>query len=263
MRLLPLAEFTYNAAKHKAIGMTPFEADIGYIPWLLLDLLASHPWCLDSEEGLAYAEKLSKTLRMLRERMEETQVTMTAEANEKWQAHPFRVGDEVFLDTRSLSIGYANVTGAANDSNNSRKFQHPYVGPFKQLKKAGKNAFVLDIPAHWHLHPVFNVARLKPSRVDRSREHPPPLPLRSRAMVEYEVETIQEHRGTMVQDLEYLVKWVGYSDTTWEPLANLRGSSNELLREYHAANGIRTYRCMERGCGAKEAEEGRMVACLL
>jgi len=114
------------------------------------------------------------------------------------------------------------------------------------LKKAGENRFVLDIPAHWHLHPVFNDARLKPSRVDRNREHPPPPPRRYTVMVEYEVETIREHRGTTVRDLEYLVKWVGYSDTTWEPLANWRGSSNELLCEYHGANGLRTYRWMER-----------------
>jgi len=214
VRLLPLAEFTYNAVKHKAIGMAPFETDIGYVPRLPLDLLAPDPRRLDSEEGLAYAEKLSKTLRMLHERMEETQVTMTTEANEKRQAHPFRVGDEVFLDTRSLPIGYANVTGAANDCNNSRKFQHPYAGPFMLLKKAGENAFVLDIPAHWRLHPVFNVARLKPSRVDRNHEHPPPPPLHSTATVKYEVETIREHRGITVRDLEYLVKWVGYSDAT-------------------------------------------------
>jgi transposase InsO family protein len=218
-RLLPLAEFTYNAAKHKAIGMSPFEADIGYVPRLPLDLLAPDPRRLSSEEGASYAEKLAKTLRMLRERMEESQVAMTAEANEKRQAHPFRVGDEVFLDTRLLPIGYANVTGTANDSNNSRKFQHPYAGPFKLLKKAGENAFVLNIPTHWHLHPVFNVARLKPSRVDRNREHPPPPPLRSTATAEYEVEAIQEHRGTTVRDLEYLVKWVGYGEATWEPLA--------------------------------------------
>ena len=245
MRLLPLAELTYNVANHKAIGMAPFEADIGHVPRLPLDLLAPDPRRLDSEEGLAYAEKLCKTLRMLHERMEEPQVAMTAEANEKRQAPLFRVGDEVFLDTRLLPIGYTNVT--ANDSNNSRKFQHPYAGPFKLLKKVGENAFVLDIPRHWRLNPVFNVARLKPSRVDRSREHPPPPPLRSTATVEYEVETIQEHRGTAVRDLKYLVKWVGYSDVTWEPLANLRGSSNELLREYHAAHGLRIYRWMEQG----------------
>jgi len=56
---------------------------------------------------------------------------------------------------------------------------------------------------------------------------------------------IREHRGTTVQDLEYLVKWVGYVDPMWEPLANLRGSSNELLGEYHAANGLRVYQWME------------------
>jgi len=136
---------------------------------------------------------------MLHERMEETQVAMTAEANEKRQAHPFRVGDVVFLDTRLLPIGYANVTGTANDSYNSRKFQHPYAGPFKLLKKVEENAFVLDIPAHWRLHPVFNVSRLKPSKVDRSREHPPPPQLRSTAAVEYEVEAIREHRGGTVR----------------------------------------------------------------
>ena len=83
VRLLLLAEFMYKAAKHKPIGMAPFEADIGYVPQLPLDHLAPDPQRLDCEEGLAYAENLSETLRMLRERMEETQVTMTMEANEK------------------------------------------------------------------------------------------------------------------------------------------------------------------------------------
>ena len=72
VRLLPLAKFVYNATKHKAIDMAPFEVDIGYVPGLPLDHLAPDLQRLDSEEDPAYAEKLSKTLRMLRERMEET-----------------------------------------------------------------------------------------------------------------------------------------------------------------------------------------------
>jgi len=111
---------------------------------------------------------------------------------------------------------------------------------------AGENTCVLEIPAHWRLHPVFNVAGFKLSRVDRTREHLPPPPLRSTASVEYEVESIREHRGITVRHLEYLVKWVGYTDTMSKPLVNLRGSSNELLGEYHAANGLRVYRWMER-----------------
>jgi hypothetical protein len=84
---------------------------------------------------------------------------------EHWACYvhgPFQVGNEVFLDTLLLPVGYANVTEAANDSNNSCKNQHPYAGPFRLLKKVCKNAFVLDIRAHWRLHPVFNVSRLKP-----------------------------------------------------------------------------------------------------
>jgi len=76
--LLLLAEFTYNAAKHKAIGMSPFEPDIGYIPRLPLDLLALGPPTPISRPGKEYVECLVKILRTLRERMEETQLTMVS-----------------------------------------------------------------------------------------------------------------------------------------------------------------------------------------
>jgi len=170
---------------------------------------------------------------------------MVTEANKHCQLHPFRIGNSVFLDTRLLPVGYANVNSTANNSANLQKFQHPYASRFTILKSASENAFVLNILAHWRLHQVFNVVRLKLSGVNRTREHPPPPPLHSTTTVEYEVESIRKHRGTTVRDLEYLVKWVGYGDPTWEPLANLRGSSNELLGEYHTANGLCVYRWME------------------
>jgi len=147
-QLLPLAKFTYNAAKHKAIRMSPFEADIGYIPRLPLDLLALGPFIPNSPSAASYTEKLTKILRMLRERMQETQLAMVSDANEQRQQHPFKVGDDVFLDTRLLPVGYANVTGVASEVQNSRKFLHPYAGPFKLLKQVGNNAFLLDIPTH-------------------------------------------------------------------------------------------------------------------
>jgi len=88
-QLLLLAEFTYNAAKHKAIGMSPFEADIGYIPRLPLNLLAPGPFIPNSPSATSYAEKLTKTLRMLRERIEEIQLAMVSDANKQQQQHPF------------------------------------------------------------------------------------------------------------------------------------------------------------------------------
>jgi len=132
-QLLPLAEFTYNVAKYMAIGMSPFQVDIGYIPRLPLDLLAPRPSIPNSSSATTFTENLTKTFWMHRERMEETQLAMVTEANEH-QQHPFSVGDEVFLDTRLLPVGYTNVTGVASDVTNSWKFQHPYTRPFKLLK---------------------------------------------------------------------------------------------------------------------------------
>jgi hypothetical protein len=40
-RLLTLAEFAYNAIRQKSIEMSPFEADLTYIPRMPLDALAS------------------------------------------------------------------------------------------------------------------------------------------------------------------------------------------------------------------------------
>jgi len=45
--------------------MSPFEADIGYIPRLPLDLLAPGPFIPNSPPAASYEEKLMKTLRVL------------------------------------------------------------------------------------------------------------------------------------------------------------------------------------------------------
>jgi hypothetical protein len=92
----PLAEFTYNTAKHKTIGMSPFEADIGYVPWLPLDLIAPSPQTPGLHSGATHAEKMAKILKVLRERMEERQLTITIETNEMRQPHPFRMGTNTF-----------------------------------------------------------------------------------------------------------------------------------------------------------------------
>ena len=85
--------------------MSPFEADIGYIPRLPLNLLAPGMRMPNSRPGTEFAEQLVKILRMLRERIEEVQLTMVTEANEHYQLHPFRIGDLVFLDTCLLPVG--------------------------------------------------------------------------------------------------------------------------------------------------------------
>jgi hypothetical protein len=86
---------------------------------------------------------------------------------------------------------------------NSRKFQHPYAGPFTLLKEVGPNTFVLDVPKRWGIHPTFNVSRLKLCNVDLGRDHPPPPPLRSTNTLapDLEVEGILGHQGSILRNL--------------------------------------------------------------
>ena len=50
----------------------------------------------------------------------------------------------------------------------------------------------------------------------------------------YEVDAILDSR-CQGRGTKYLVKWVGYpkADNTWEPFALLKGSADEVLREFH------------------------------
>jgi len=123
--LLPQVEFTYNVVKHKVTGMSPLEADIGYDPRLVLDLLILGQRMQVPKPGVESADRLIKILQMLWERMEETQLVMVSDVNEHRRLHPFHIGDSVFLVTRLLPVGYANLNSMCNDGVHSRKFQIP------------------------------------------------------------------------------------------------------------------------------------------
>ena len=88
-----------------------------------------------------------------------------------------------------------------------------------------------------HLHPVFNISRLKQFK-DGLTSHPDrvaplgrPLPeIRHEDGAEiFEVERILAVRGAGAHK-RYLVEWVGYPswEATWEPLANIGGASDAM-----------------------------------
>ena len=95
-------------------------------------------------------------------------------------------------------------------------------------------AYGVDLPANWHIHPVFHVSRLK--KFHRSaefvREVSPPPPDLVEGHLEYEVESIARHRGEGARR-RYLVIWKGYPlhEASWEPEQNL-ANAPEVLAEY-------------------------------
>jgi hypothetical protein len=186
---------------------------------------------------------MKAVLTQLRESLEQAQSAQVHEANKHRIDHHFKSGDRVMIDASKLPVQYANLSTAS-----SRKLQHKYAGPFTLGKQYGDNAFeVIDIPRTWQVHNTFNVSRFKHCHIDESRPQQPPPPMRSTAAGQHwEVEAIRSHKGSMLKDLQYEVKWADYSEdeNTWEPLCNLKSTATELLGDYHRTNGLRVYAWM-------------------
>ena len=111
----------------------------------------------------------------------------------------------------------------------SPKFQPRFIGPFRIIKRIGKVAYQLDLPASMQQHPVFHVSLLQKDR-PRDEEMLPNEnweALNQRPADEYEVEHILDSRGAGESE-EFLVKWKGFpeSSATWEPIDHLENCRN-------------------------------------
>lgn len=146
-------------------------------------------------------------------------------ADAKRSERTYSVGDEVLLSTKNMNLKHAE---------RSRKLLPRYVGPFKIARKVGNLAYELEMNPGWRIHPVFHVSLLEPYKSDGTTR-PPPLPIELEGHLEYEVESILDHRFTSKKRdcVAYLLKWKGYSIhyNSWEPEANV-ANCPELLGQY-------------------------------
>lgn len=100
-----------------------------------------------------------------------------------------------------------------------------WIGPFTVVKRIGKTAYELELPANMKVHDVFHASLLKPYHKD-GRVQPPPPELMVDGQEEFEVELILDRRlqksGKKTKKY-YCVKWRGYGHehNTWEPEDNL------------------------------------------
>jgi hypothetical protein len=86
----------------------------------------------------------------------------------------------------------------------------------------------------WQVHPVFHVSLLELYRED-SRVQPPPPPIEMEGALEYEMESILEHRfrATRNPNAYYKVAWKGYGieHKSWEPESNVVNAP-EVVADY-------------------------------
>ncbi|GBG59616.1 hypothetical protein CBR_g49881 [Chara braunii] len=123
------AEITYNHAVSPATGMPPYYCDLSYHPNVLAEFLRlsqMHPdtSCPALDDWVAHMTSIMKTAH---EHIAVSQTHMAARVNRSWMDHPFKVGDDVFIDAHHLQL----------KADTLRKFRRPFFGPCRILHAVG------------------------------------------------------------------------------------------------------------------------------
>lgn len=230
---LSALEIASNNAINASTGFTPFYLNHGQEIRLPIDgaipaVAARNPEAADR------IRRLLDDLKMARDNIMKAQQRQALYADRHRRGAEFVVGDRVLLSTEHLRLMGTKRTP---------KLTYKYIGPFAIIRVVGPNAYELDLPDNMHVHPVFNISRLKQykdgttSHPDRALppKRPPPVIRREDGVEQYEVERILDVRGSG-KKLQYLIEWVGYPpwEATWEPLSSIVDAA-DALAEFNAS----------------------------
>ena len=224
MDLLPLAEFTYNNAKHTSTQVSPFMANYGRHPRHTLRITESSK----NPAAEHLLEKLHKTQTELSSQLVKAQANYKEFYDRKVKDAPeYKIGNLVWLKRTNIAT-----------TRPSQKLDYRKLGPFKIIAVVGTGqlAYRLELPHQMRIHNVFHVSLLEPYKANtiEGRTQPPPPPIEvENGEAEWEVQDILDSK-ILRRRLTYLVDWVGFGPTerTWEPLAHLE-HCRDKIDNYH------------------------------
>ncbi|KAG3198796.1 hypothetical protein PC128_g5741 [Phytophthora cactorum] len=155
-------ELVYNRRFHSSISMSPFEADLGYVPYMLDDVARGPEFEQLHELAKELLLKQDAILKMAQDFMSEAQTRMKSYYDRNRLAQDFKPGDLVLLDGRNLDIhrnGFAQA----------KKLAPRFIGPCPIVKQIRQGSYELKLSKGLRLHPVFHTSLLKPYCGDKLR----------------------------------------------------------------------------------------------
>jgi len=171
---LTIASAIHNDRTNSTLGMTPNEALFGFHPNLYPRTSVNTP-----------NEAVEKRLDLLHQKWAQATAAINKATKTPYVIKElFRVGDQVWLDAKNLSLPYQ-----------SNKLVPRRQGPFRIKRMISPVTFQLDLPQSWRIHDVFHASLLtsfKETPAHRPNYSQPPPDLVDEDP-EYEVEAIINH----------------------------------------------------------------------
>ncbi|GBG59946.1 hypothetical protein CBR_g66752 [Chara braunii] len=227
---LPDIEFAYNTLLHPAISITPFELHHGGRKGrIFADLLLPRTADIDVASSPASVQKYRELLAQARANMQKAQVCMQQQANRHCVPCPIRAGDLVWVSAEEFAL----------ERDVSRKLLPKWFGPWPVTSAAGDEpdgpSFVINIPPHLTVHPVFHASKLAtytPFKSDdfpgRRSQDPPSMDGHQEV---HRVITDRKY-GSKPRQYKVTFKACDPDNTRWISGTNLKASAQLIYAHY-------------------------------
>ena len=232
--LLPYMLFAYRTSVHESTNKTPFAMIYGREARLPTDFVTRQPGEQISEEE--YAKRLTEKLIRIHEEAKyyNDKVRQKIESKNKEVEPQYHEGQLVWL--------YAPLKLKKKGQN--IKLKAKWHGPYEIIEIVRSNLVRLRTTTGKIFEELHHIERIKPFKgyprpTEKLLESTSTQEIDQR---EWEVERIIGSKGKRY-DREYLVKWRGYKEPTWEPKDNLDNSQAAVYDYEKLPDKIKCNRC--------------------